>query len=150
MKFYQVPYFPPNFKYLGYMGLIGGTVLLLIGNIIAGPPVLLVAIVLSFTRVGCKVDTTHKTITEFTSLLGIIVGKPEKYQALKKLMVKANEISQVLNSRGSSTTLHYTIYNAYLFYDNQSVLLKGGKNKEKIVSKMASVAKALAIPFEVV
>ncbi len=61
----------------------------------------------------------------------MIIGKPQKYSELKSLLVKANEISQVLNSRGSTTTIRYTIYNAYLFYDNQSVLLTGHKNKDK-------------------
>jgi len=150
MNFYQGAYFPPNFQYVGYIGLIGGMVLLLIGNFITGPLVLLVAIVLSFTKLGCKVDPNTKTITEFTSLVGIIRGKPEKYKALKKLMVKPNEISQVLNSRGSSTTLRYTLYNAYLFYDDQSVVLTGDKNKEKIETKMAAVAKELDIAFEIV
>ena len=150
MNFYQGSYFPPNFKYLGYIGLIGGIVLLFIGNIVAGLPVFIIAIVLSFTRVGCKVDTNNKTISEFTSLAGILLGKPEKYNDLKKLLVRPNEISQVLNSRGSSTTLHYTIYNSYLFYDNQSVLLTGDKNKEKIEAKMAAVAKELSIPLEIV
>ena len=150
MNFYQGSYFPPNFTYLGYIGLIGGVVLLLIGNIVAGPPILLIAIVLSFTRVGCRIDSTNKTITEFTSLVGIILGNPEKYLELKKLILKPNEISQVLNSRGSSTTLYYTIYNTYLFYDDQSVLLTGDKNKDKIEAKMTAVAKQLYIPLEVI
>ena len=149
MKFYQESYFPPNFKYVGYMGLIGGVVLMLIGNIVAGPPVLFIGLGLSFTMVGCKVDVKNKTITNFTSVVGVIIGDPESYTMLKKLLVKPVEISQVLNSRGSSTTLHFTVYNAYLFYDEESVLLTGNKNKDKIAAKMKLVAKALDVPLEV-
>ena len=122
---------------------------MLIGNIVAGPPVLLIGLGLSFTMVGCKVDVKNKTITNFTSIVGVIIGDPEPYAVLKKLLVKPNEISQVLNSRGSSTTLHYTVYNAYLFYDNETVLLKGHKNKEKIAAKMKLVAKEFEVPLEV-
>ncbi len=150
MKFYQGSYFPPNFKYLGYIGLVAGVVLSLIGNIIAGIPILLVALVVSFTMIGCRVDVTNKTITNFTSVLGITLGKPENYKELKNIFVKPNEISQVLNARGSSTTLRYTIYNAYLFYDNQSILLTGDKNKARIITKMESVAKEFSVPLEIV
>ncbi len=55
-----------------------------------------------------------------------------------------------MNSRGSSTILHYTIYNAYLFYDSDSVLLTGDKRKERIEAKMKIVAEELSIPFEIV
>jgi hypothetical protein len=150
MNFYQGSYFPPNFKYVGYIGLVSGVVLTLIGNLIAGPPVLLVALGLSFTRVGCKVDVSDKTITNFTSILGLLIGKPEKYTELENLLIKPVEISQVLNSRGSSTTLRYTIYNAYLFYDGQSVLLTGDKNKEKITVQMEQISKELGVPLEIV
>lgn len=131
------------------MGLIGGVVLTLIGNIVAGLPVLIVGLVLSFTMIGCKVDLKNKTITNFTSIIGVIIGDPDSYSVLKKLLVKPNEINQVLNSRGSSTTLHYTIYNAYLFYDDESILLTGNKNKEKIIAKMKLVAKEFGVPLEI-
>ncbi len=145
-EFLSSSYFPPNFKYVGYIGLIGGIVLLLIGNVVADPPILFIALVLSFTRIGCKIEVKSKTITDFTSIVGLELGKPQKYQELKKLVLKPNEISQVLNSRGSSTTLRYTIYNAYLFYDDQSILLTRDKNKDK----MAAVAKELYIPLDVI
>lgn len=130
------------------MGLIGGVVLTLIGNLTAGLPVLVVGLGLSFTMVGCKVDLKKKTITNFTSIIGVIIGDPESYTTLKKLLIKPNEISQVLNSRGSSTTLHYTIHNAYLFYDEESVLLTGNKNKEKIIAKMKPFAQEFGVPLE--
>lgn len=129
MKFYQGSYFPPNFKYIGYLGLFGSVVLTLVGNVVVGIPVLLMALGLSFTMLGCNIDIKSKTITDFISVLGIVFGQAEKYSELKKILLKENEISQVLNSRGSSTTLRYTIYNAYLFYDDGSVLLTGDKNK---------------------
>lgn len=150
MNFYQGSYFPLNFKYVGYIGLIGGVVLTLIGNLIAGLPVLFIAIGLSFTRIGCRVDIENNSITEFTSVVGVIIGKPENYSELKSLLVKPNEISQVLNSRGSTSTIRYTIYNAYLHYDDQSVLLTGNKNKDKIVTKMEIVAKEFGVPLEIV
>ncbi|MCF6352648.1 MAG: hypothetical protein L3J06_06525 [Cyclobacteriaceae bacterium] len=55
----------------------------------------------------------------------------------------------MLNSRGSSTTLYYTIFNAYLFYDDASILLTGHKKKGEIVGRMKIVAQNFGIEFEV-
>jgi len=150
MNFDQEPYFPPSFTYLGYVGLVASSVFMLIGNVVAGFPVLMVALGLVFTKIGCRVDTKTKTITNYVSVMGLVFGSPFPYKELKKLIVKPNEISQVLNSRGSSTTLHYTIFNAYLFYDDESILLTGHKKKEKMVGRMKIVAQELGIEFEVI
>lgn len=148
MKFYQGSYFPPNFKYLGYIGVIGGTVLTLIGNVVVGIPVFLVSLVVSTTLMGCKVDPQQKTITDFTSVVGLAFGTPKNYKLLQKLILREEVISQVLNSRGSSTTIQQTMYNGYLFYDAQSVYLTGSKHQEKMIEKMEGVAKELSIPLE--
>ncbi len=148
MNFNQDSYFPPSFTYLGYIGLVVGSVSMLVGNIVAGLPILLVSLGLVDTKIGCRVDTKTKTITDYVSILGLVFGTPFAYTELKKLVLKPNKISQVLNSRGSSTTLHYTIYNAYLFYDDGSILLTGDKRKERTEAKMKLVAEEFSIPFE--
>ncbi len=150
MHFNQGSYFPANFTYLGYVGLVAGSVSMLTGNVVLGLPILLISLGLSFTNVGCSIDTEKKTISDYVSVLGLKFGSAQPYNELKKLIVKQNEVSQVMNSRGSSTTLHYTIYNAYLFYDGDSVLLTDDKKQERIEGKMKLVAEELSIPFEVV
>lgn len=148
MFFYQHSYFPPNFKYLGYIGLFGGIVLLLTGKVIVGLPIFIISLVLSFTRYGCKVNYRQKTITEFVSILGIKTGSAFGYKQLHKIVLKKEEISQVLNSRGSSTTLYQTMYNGYLFYDDQYILLQGNKNKNKMLAIMEKTADFLSLPLE--
>jgi len=150
MHFDQGSYFPANFTYLGYVCLVAGSVSMLIGNIVAGLPILLIALGLSFTRMGCSIEKEKKTISDYVSVLGLKFGSHQSYKELKKLIVKQSKESQVMNSRGSSTTLHYTIYNAYLFYDGDSVLLTDDKKQERIEAKMKLVAEELSIPFEVV
>ena len=149
MHFDQGSYFPSNFTYLGYVGLVAGSVFMLIGNVVLGLPILLISLGLSFTKMGCSIDKENKTMSDYVSVVGLKFGSPQPFQKLMKLIVKQNEVSQVMNSRGSSTTLHYTIYNAYLFYDNNSILLTGDKRKERIEAKMKLVAEELSIPLEI-
>jgi len=149
MHFDQGSYFPANFTYLGYVSLVAGSVFMLTGNIVLGLPILLIALGLSFTSVGCSIDIEQKTISDYVSVLGLKFGSPQSYKELKKLIVKESQESQVMSSRGSSTTLHYTIYNAYLFYDDDSVFLTDDKKQERIEAQMKLVAEELSIPFEV-
>lgn len=148
MVFYQQSYFPPNFKYVGYIGLIGGVVLMLTGRVIVGLPVFIISLGLSFTRYGCKINKNNNTITDFIDIVGIKTGTPFGYNQLHKIVLKKEEISQILNSRGSSTTFYQTMYNGYLCYDDQYILLQGNKNKNKIFELMEKTASSLAIPLE--
>ncbi len=71
MHFDQGSYFPSNFTYLGYVGLVAGSVFMLIGNVVLGLPVLLIALGISFTRMGCSIDNENKTISDYVSVLGL-------------------------------------------------------------------------------
>lgn len=148
MKFYQGSYFPPNFKYLGYIGVISGTVLTLVGNVVVGIPVFLVSLVVSTTLMGCQVDILQKTITNFTSVVGLAIGTPRNYKLLQKIILREEVISQVLNSRGSTTTIQQTMYNGYLLFDSQSIYLTGSKHQNKMIEKMEAVSKEFSIPLE--
>jgi len=149
MKFYQGSYFPTNFTYLGYLGLPSSVVIYFVGNPFFALLIVLLSFAFAFTKIGISINPATKSIQEFTDFLGIKWGKYERYKELKTLRLKEEQFYQTLNSRGSTTTIEYTLYNAYLITDNESILLMGDKNKEKIVTKMEKVSKLLAIPFEV-
>ncbi|MCF6361157.1 MAG: hypothetical protein L3J29_10405 [Cyclobacteriaceae bacterium] len=87
MHFDQGSYFPSNFTYLGYVGLVAGSVFMLTGNVVLGLPILLIALSLSFTRMGCSIDKEKKTISDYVSVLGLKFGSSQPFQELKKLII---------------------------------------------------------------
>ena len=54
-----------------------------------------------------------------------------------------------MNSRGSSTTIRYEVYNAYLVTDQETLLLTSHKNQGRVLRKIETVADQLHLPFEI-
>ena len=150
LKFTLDSYFPPNFIFLGLFGVGIGITLAVIGKAVFGIIIILFSIPFSFTKRGTRINPVNKTISEFTSIAGIELGDDKPYEQLVKIKLKKEGYSQTMNSRGSSTTIRYTTYNAYLITDKESILLTGNKNRSKIAQKMESVAKRLGLELEIV
>lgn len=142
-------YFPQSLVILGVFGIAGSLALIVVGKIFFGIVLIVISLPLSFTKRGTSINPGNKTIQEFTSIVGIKFGKDESYNDLKMLKLKERRVSQTMSSRGSVSTIRYTIYNAYLITDERSLLLTGDKRKSRISNKMEQAAKVLSIPFEV-
>ncbi len=141
--------FPLNFILVGLVGIAGGLVLTLEGPIVIGIPVLLISAAVVTTQRGTSINTEKRFIKRFTSVLGLKVGKKESYDNIHELRIKEQKMSQTMNSRGSSTTIRYTMYNAYLITDDDSILLGGNKKKDKVVKRMTKAADNLGVPLVV-
>lgn len=148
MKFYQGLYFPTNFVYLGYLGLPSSVILYFVGNPFFALLILLFSFALAFTKTGVHINSANKTTQEFTYFLGLKWGKAIPYKELKEILLKKEHFSQTLNARGSTTTIEFTLYNAYLVTNHHTILLTGHKNKNKVLAKMESAASHLMVPLK--
>ena len=150
LSFKRGYYFPDNFIFLGIAGAGAGVVLLVIGKPwVVGAVLILLSLPLSFTYRGISLDPANKTIKEFIGIFGLEFGKKRPYDQLVKLVLKKERRSQTMNSRGSSTTIRYEVYNAYLVADTETLLLTGSKNQARVMRKMEAVANQLHLPFEI-
>ncbi len=149
LSFTRGAYFPDNFIFLGAAGAGAGLLLFALGKPWAGAILLLLSLPLTFTRQGISLDPVNKTIKEFTGLFGLELGKKRPYDQLIKLVLKKERRSQTMNSRGSSTTIRYEVYNAYLITDRETLLLTSHKNQGRVMRKIETVADQLHLPLEI-
>ena len=141
-------FFPENFVFVGIVGAIVGVSLIVTSSTGAGVILLLLSLPLFLIQKGVRLDPVHKTTKEFTGILGIELGKKRSHNQLVKLLLKKEKYRQTMNSRGSSTTLRYEVYNAYLVTDKETILLTRGKNEKRIARKIKSVADRLGLLLE--
>ena len=142
-------YFPTNFVMLGVVSLVGGIILILMTLFPLGLPLVAIGIVLVTTRKGTLINQSTKTIKEFIRIGGFIFGDDLRYETLHYILVREENYSQTMSSRGSTSTVRYTKYNAYLLLDDDSILLTGGSKQDKVVDKMTAAAKELGIDIRI-
>jgi hypothetical protein len=147
----------PDFKtsnYFSGMPFVLGFVLAPIGLILLFSPKFVVGLILLST--GVAILTTHfrltidhgqKKYSEYISLLGLKVSREfHSFDHIQYVFIKKTKVSQTLNSRASSRTIHKEQFDGYLkFSEDDKVHLMTIENKSNLLRRLRPIADALRI-----
>ena len=135
-----------SIEYLGYVGIIVGVVLLWRNDLWVGLAIMLcscIYLLLFFlAKKQTKVDIQKKTIT---TRRGFRVVRSINYDEISSFYILAKKVNQKLNSRGSTITLVYTLYQGFVLADEQPYLLIESKNKKSVSSRLERIAATMNI-----
>jgi hypothetical protein len=91
------------------------------------------------------IDLKQKSYMEYVSLLGLKVGRDRgRFEHIEYIFIKKSRVSQVLNSRVQSTTIHKWQYDGYLKFSEQNKIhLITLENRVKLKAKLSVMATQL-------
>ena len=128
-------------NYLVYVALLAGGITLF-KMLVPGIVILVIAtfFLLFFSNTKLKVDTNKKIIANFNLFRTFNV---QNYTHIESLYINAKKISQKLNSRGSTTTINFTLYQGVAIADGNKIILTESKEKDKVSEEVTEMARAL-------
>lgn len=105
---------------------------------------------LSFTTVyKIAVDTQKKTYRDYLWILGLKKGNKHSFNNIDKLFFTKHQYSQKMHIKGTSSTIKYDLYSAYIQFDGDNKVLIGeSKHQSKIERKLAELKKKLKVEVE--
>jgi hypothetical protein len=100
---------------------------------------------LAFTTVyKVKIDVKNKTCREYLWFLGFTKGETLTFQKVSQLKMHEQRMSQKLHSRGSSTTIRYTLYTGYIIFDDDKKVYVGeSKDRDRMLEKLQCIGEKL-------
>lgn len=134
----------PQIRYLGYAGIFTG-LLTASTNEILGAIIVIASfmIVIMFRTHKLVLDLNSKTVTP-DNLFG---AKPIEFQSIERLVITSTLVAQRLNSRGSSSVINYTLFQAFLVSEGTKILLGEGRKKEKLMKHMDRISDIVSVPL---
>ncbi len=109
------PYFPPQFRYVGFVLLIAGGIMLIsenlfgIGFILIGPAFFLL-------KTGIRINFENRSFQEYKGVLGMYFGKWEKLPEIEYVTVYQETESQGMNVQSISGENNDTHFNTDLIF----------------------------------
>lgn len=109
------PYFPPQFRYVGFALIIAGGIMLVnmnlfgIGFIIIGPTFFLL-------KTGIRIDFDKRSFQEYRSVLGLYFGQWKQLPKIEYVSVYQETVSQGMNVQSVSGESLYTWFNTDLIF----------------------------------
>lgn len=109
------PYFPPQFRYVGFALVIAGGIMLItknqfgIGFLIIGPALFLL-------KTGIRINFEQRSYQEYKSVLGLYFGRWEQLPEIEYVTVYKETGSEGMNIQSISNEYHYTQFNTDLIF----------------------------------
>ncbi|MFZ4704900.1 MAG: hypothetical protein ACOYMF_02725 [Bacteroidales bacterium] len=109
------PYFPPQFRYVGFVLVITGCIMVItanyfgIGFIIIGPTFFLL-------KTGIRINFKEQSFQEFRGIQGLYFGKWEKLPEIEYVTVYMETESQTLNTHSIISESTDSYYNTDLIF----------------------------------
>jgi len=142
-------YFPLQFFIIGVLGLLVSVIMLTSGDWLVSLLIALPAFGFATMVYATKLDFEKQEIHDLIKVVGITIKREiHPFTKPEKLLIKPINMSQRLNSRGSSTTVRFVKYKGFLITDSGNHLLLEYKNKRKVERIMQKLANKMNLPLE--
>lgn len=146
INFKTSSYFPLTAIIVAIIVLIpAGIILLFSPLVIVGLMMLLASVVILTTHYRLEIDFQKKMFHEYVSFLFFFKsGETGQFESIHYLFVKNKKVSQTVNSRVSSMTVHKEVFDGYLkFSDHEKVHLDTKDTKEALLKKLMPISNQL-------
>ncbi len=141
-------YFPMQFRWFGYLLLAFSGLLLVQGNWIWTPLLMLLGIVLGWSFRGTRIDFSDVKLQEYFGVWGLKFGKWQQVPDLEKITITKQQYSQVLGSRGTSSKFVSTIYRAFLRGpQDYRIPFVASTNSEEVLQEARKVGQKMDLPI---
>ncbi len=138
-------YFEDHFYYAGLFLLIVGFPVLFIKWYL-GIIALFLGFIVMTTAYKLVIDSEKHSAEDFLFFLGMKRNKVvTTFNKIHHISIKSGTYSQQLNYKSLSSTVHGTMYSAYLMTDEENYFLGESKSQKKITTKAKAVAGQLGL-----
>lgn len=142
-----------DFKTSGYFSgtmMFFGILLFFIGLLVMathGPIGLimpLISLVIFSTHYRLKVDFENKVFHDYLWILGIKQGEKGQFDNIEYLFIKRSKVSQTMQLKAASTTIHKDVYDGYLkFSETNKIHLLTEDHKSELIRKLKVISEKL-------
>jgi len=130
----------PQLDYIGYVGIIFAIVQFFMDNASQAGFFLVISIIILLLRFWSKFDASKSSLTDF---FAFIPYRTKKLHRIDEVLFTEGEVSQVLNSRGSTSSINYTLFKILLVTAEGNLILQEGKNRSKLFKRAKMITQAL-------
>jgi len=130
----------PQLDYIGYVGIIFAIVQFFMDNASQAGFFLVISIIILLLRFWSKFDASKSSLTDF---FAFIPYRTKKLHRIDEVLFTEGEVSQVLNSRGSTSSINYTLFKILLVTAEGNLILQEGKNRSKLFKRAKMIAQTL-------
>jgi hypothetical protein len=148
VNFKTSSYFPLTAIIVAAIVMIPVAIILLFSTlVILGLITLLAGVVILTTHYRLEIDFQKKTFHDYVSFLFFFKsGETGRFESIHYLFVKSKKVSQTVNSRVSSMTVHKEVFDGYLkFSDDEKIHLDTKDTKEALLKKLTPISNQLRI-----
>ena len=139
-------YFTWNFKLVGGILLLLGTLQLVSGSVMLGLSLSLVGLSTFATFYVLQIDKDKHAYREGVAILGLKTGAWVSFSSIDYFFVKSANVSRTYNSRIQSATFTDLEYRGYIkFNGEEKVQLVSSQKKQKVIGKLLPIATALQL-----
>ncbi|MDZ7648003.1 MAG: hypothetical protein U5K54_12965 [Cytophagales bacterium] len=140
MDYRLARYFSNQWIFVGFLLLAGGAVLI-IKTLVGGVILVSISVVIFTTHYRLAIDLNKKSYYDYVWLLGLKFGDKGMFEKIAYIFIKQNKVSQTMNTRVSSSTIHKEVYDGYLkFSEENKIHLLTEDSKKKLVKKLSNIA----------
>jgi len=140
-------YFEDHFYYSGFFLLIVGIPVLFIKWYL-GVIALVIGFIILTTAYKLAINSESQTVEDFLFFLGMKRNKVvTSYGKMHHISIKSSTFSQQLNYKSLSSTIHGTMYSAYLLTDGENYFMGESKSLKKLTTKAKAIANQLNLPL---
>jgi hypothetical protein len=137
-------YFPWHVKLVGGGLVIIGIVILSMGMFIGGPLVLLVSTIIFTTHYRVHVNFDTNMYHDYLWILGMKSGSKNSFEKIEYIFIKESRQSQTMGLRATNTTVHKSVYDAYLkFSETNKIHLITKDEKKDVIVMLRPIADKL-------
>jgi hypothetical protein len=138
-------FFSGTITFIGVIFFLVGLVVVSV-NVILGLFILLTSVTIFTTHYRLEVDFVEKKYNDYVWILGFRNSEVRKFEKIQYVFIKKVKVSQVMNLRVASSTIHKEQFDAYLkFSETDKLHLMTMDDKTKLIEKLRQIAKKLSI-----
>lgn len=133
----------PQLLYVGYVAIIVAIVQAFTGNYTQAGFLLLIGLAILLMRSWSRLNIRKSSLTDVFS---IIPYRKVNVKPVLGISLVEESVTRTLNSRGSTSSIHYLEYKIVLHGDNnEKIVLQEGKSKKKLLRKARAIAASLDV-----
>ena len=104
----------------------------------------LISIIIFSTHYRLKIDFDNKVFHDYLWILGIKHGEKGQFDNIEYLFIKRSKVSQTMQLKAASTTIHRDVYDGYLrFSETNKIHLMTEDDKSELIRKLKVISEKL-------
>lgn len=139
--FVHTPAFP-QLQFVGFIGVVFSFVQAILGNYPQAGFFIVLSLIMLLLRPWTRLDIKRKTLIDFFLF---IPYKRMKIDQINNVRLIEASVSQVLNSRGSTSTVSFDLYKILLDTHSETIVLKESRSKVNLLKKAGQIALAASV-----